>query len=258
MHTMWSDSKRTHGIPSRVAATTGRARGGAVTSESFAGSRARTRFGAGFLLLAVLPVIAGCSGFLSSSMTKTVDNPAAGTNAKVGSMLVRNAFVLGPPPGEKIPEGGNAAVYLTLFNRSPGNDPNEQGRTDRLISADVGKTAEEVHIGSGAIEVPPEQLVHVTLGENKGLVLRGLTRPLHGGESIEITLRFENSGSVTFHAPVLPRTGPYASLSPSISPATQETPQTPSAPETASPSPAMTDGTPTDMSMPMNSGGHHG
>lgn len=163
-------------------------------------------------------LVSGCGGFVSSSMTETVDNPMRGNAVRAGTMLIRNAFVLGPRTDAVIPEGGRAAVYLTLYNaaQGPGQVPAAGARrpvTDRLVAASAGETARSVRIRGGPVEVPPDRLVSVT--SNQGaLVLRGLTRPLSGGESIELTLRFQRNGTVTFSVPVLPRSGPYATLSP--------------------------------------------
>lgn len=184
----------------RMRVRPGRARHGAIAASA-----------AGLLCLT-----SGCTGFLSSSMTETVDNAALGSNTQVGSMLVRNAFVLGPSPDAVIPEGGKAAVYLTLYNQASVDQPGEPasaGATDRLIGASAGETARSVRISGGSIAAPPSQRVNVTLGSER-MVLRGLTRPLSGGESIELTLRFQRAGNVTFSVPVLPRTEPYATLSP--------------------------------------------
>lgn len=158
--------------------------------------------------------VSGCGGFLSGSMADTVEAVAEGNSARAGDMLVRNAFVLGPPPDSEIPQGGRAAVYLSLYNRgSDTQTSGAAGATDRLVEASAGEAARAVRISGGAIEVPPEQIVNVTQDEGK-MVLRGLTEPLSGGESITLTLRFDRGGSVTFHVPVLPREGAYATLSP--------------------------------------------
>lgn len=192
----------------------------------------------------VVSLVSGCGEPIAGSMAQNVENVATGSSAETGSMLVRNAFVLGPPPDAQIPQGGRAAVYLTLFNRAPGPGPtgvrideSPSPAPDRLIEASVGQTARSVEINGGPIEVPPDQLVAVTSGEGR-LVLRGLTRPLSGGESVRLTLMFERSGKVTFSVPVLTRTGSYATLSPfptSPSPEPTGTASPVASPETPSP-----------------------
>ncbi|WP_157431320.1 hypothetical protein [Actinomadura hibisca] len=44
------------------------------------------------------------------------------------------------------------------------------------------------------------------------VVLTGLKRTLLGGETLKVTLRFENAGSVTVPVPVIPQQGEYASF----------------------------------------------
>lgn len=155
--------------------------------------------------IALCPLLAGCSGFLSDDMTQTVKDVASGTNAHTESMLVRNAFVLGPEPSGKIPAGGRAAVYLTLF---------DQGHeADRLVGVSAGKGARSARISGGSVKVPPQQLVNVTTGSER-VVLHGLTRPLSGGESLKLTLRFQRAGTVSFSVPVLLHSGAYATLTP--------------------------------------------
>lgn len=183
---------------------------------------------------ALLPLLSGCSGFISGSAVENVDNVAVGNSAQAGTMLVRQAFVLGPPAGETIPQGGRAAVYLTLYNRS--EDLDAPARPDRLVDVSAGPVVESVQLSGGAVEVPPGQLVNVTLDEGR-LVLRGLNRPLSGGESIRLTLRFERNGRVTFFVPVLPRSEQLATLSPF--------PASPTPEATETPSPTATNGTPT-------------
>lgn len=182
---------------------------------------------------ALLPLASGCSGFVSGSSVENVDNVATGSNARAGNVLVRQAFVLGPPPGETIPQGGRAAVYLTLYDRSEG--PGAPARPDRLVAASAGQTAGSVELSGGPIEVPPNTLVNVTHEEGQ-LALSDLGRPLSGGESIRLTLRFERGGRVTFSVPVVPRSEAFATLSP--------LPASPTPQPTGTPSPSPTNGSP--------------
>lgn len=188
----------------------------------------------------LVPLASGCnSGLLSTSMTETADNPAAGDNAEAGAVLVRNAFVLGPVPGDEIPQGGSAPVYLTLLTR---------GGTDRLVGATVGELASRVQLPQAPVRVST-QTAPVRVGSSAArMTLRGLNSPLSGGETVRLTLRFERAGSATLRVPVLPRSGPYATLSPAAtpgSPATQPGPgrtagTEPPAGGAASPSPGVT------------------
>lgn len=156
----------------------------------------------------LLALVSGCSGFVSGSMADNIENPASGNNAQAGKTLVRNAFVLGPPQEEIIPRGGKAALYVSLFNDR--NAPDAQ--TERLVGASAS-IARSVRISGGSVTVPPQELVNVSVGTGK-IVLRGLTKELSGGESVKVTLMFELGGKATFTVPVLPQTGPYATLTP--------------------------------------------
>ncbi|MGH3320392.1 MAG: copper chaperone PCu(A)C [Streptosporangiaceae bacterium] len=155
---------------------------------------------------ALVALIAGCGGSgLYSYPLKDVRQVTYGTSTKVGGMLVRNAFVLGPRPDKTIQQGGHASLYLWLFNR--------KHRHDRLVGATAGQAARSVTISGGSIPVPPSRLVSVgTSGRH--VILKGLAHPLSGGERVRITLQFAHAGKVTFNAPVITRTGSYATLTP--------------------------------------------
>lgn len=62
------------------------------------------------------------------------------------------------------------------------------------------------------------------------VVLAGLTQQLNGGETIEVTLRFERGGQITLKVPVVPRVGEFATYSPA--PLPQKQPADPAAPGT--------------------------
>lgn len=201
--------------------------------------RARRSAGTATFAVGLLCLTSGCTGFLSSQMTDTVDEVNPGSSAHVGSILVRNAFVLGPPPDTKISAGGKAAVYVTLYNRGA-DQPGElasAGKADWLTAASAGPTARSVRVVGAPIEVPVEQRVNVPT-DGQRVVLRGLTRPLSGGENVSLTLRFRGAGDVSFSVPVFPRTEPYASLSPFPSSSPPRHPGTPSPAPEESPRPA--------------------
>lgn len=186
---------------------------------------------------ALLPLASGCSGFISGSMAENVDTVTTGNSAEAGAMLVRQAFVLGPPPGDTIPQGGRAAVYLTLYNRS--QEMNVPARPDRLVEVAAGPAAGSVQLSGESIEVPPGEPVNLTLGEEQ-LVLRDVSRPLSGGESVRLSLRFERGGRVTFAVPVIPASEQFATLSPFPASPTPESTE-----NTATPGPTATNETPT-------------
>lgn len=77
--------------------------------------------------------------------------------------------------------------------------------------------------------------------DRPGVVLAGLSKDLLGGESIELTLRFQRGGTVKVLAPVVPHAEPYVTYAPAATPTSTSiaTPEStpPSGPATsASPS----------------------
>lgn len=176
--------------------------------------------------VALVPLFSACSSGLDSSPLAAVRNVSHGDNARVGDMLIRNAFVLGPTPGERIPQGGKAAVYFTLVSR--------ENTADRLVSVSAPRTAGSVTISGSSIDIPPQQVVNVGSTPNR-VILSGLTQPLVPGNFVTVTLRFAKAGSTTLSLPTLPRVDGWATLqpaspSPSVSPSPGAPSPSPSAP----------------------------
>lgn len=108
--------------------------------------------------------------------------------------------------GEMPASGGNSAAYMTIANSG--------GSADRLISAssDVA-TAVELHeskMVDGVMQMNPVQGgIPVPAGGQAELkpgglhvMLIGLTRDLKEGETVKLTLTFEQSGAVEVEAPI--------------------------------------------------------
>jgi hypothetical protein len=75
------------------------------------------------------------------------------------------------------------------------------------------------------------------MGPVPKLVLKGLTRPLSGGQTINVVLTFQNAGAATLAVPVEPRSSYYATYSPPAAAAGAAT-SSPSAGASATPSPS--------------------
>ncbi|MFL6053308.1 MAG: hypothetical protein ACJ72W_10390 [Actinoallomurus sp.] len=241
---------------------------------------------------AVAPLVSACAaGQHPQSVLPT--RLTEGVNASVGHVDVRDAFVLGPEPGQRLPVGSSAPFYAWIVNKA--------SSPDKLVGVDAPGLAQSVEIASGGLSLPPNQLVSAnpqaasqqpsgaptpgtspsgtpskapakkpvpgkpgkpgaptgtpgastqsptapgstsptgpatsptpsTAGTAAGgpaVILKGLTRPLTGGENIRLTLHFQQTGSLTVDVPVVPRAGYYATYPPAPSGAASTTPGTP-------------------------------
>jgi copper(I)-binding protein len=151
----------------------------------------------------------GCGTVDTMPIPSTV---AAGNNASVGDLLVRNVFVLGPAPGQAIAAGGSAPLFVSLVN--DGRAP------DRLIRVTAAGVARSAAIEGGGLDTPVNRLVPG--GPVPRIMLDKLVRPLRGNGSVRVTLTFRDAGTVSVDAPVMTYTSPYTTFSPS--PATGATP----------------------------------
>jgi len=154
------------------------------------------------VLLAGAALLVGCGA--SQTISTTV---VPGAAASVGQLDVRNAFMLGPKPGGTVPAGSQVPLFLTLVNG--GHQP------DTLTGVRAPGTASSVSITGDRIDVPPGR---ITLNSPRPrIMLHGLARALHGGESATVTLEFAQAGTVTLAVLVMNRTGPYATYLPTPS-----------------------------------------
>lgn len=168
----------------------------------------------------------GCTALFDAGTSHWVQ-PADAANqpqtATTSQVMVRAAFILGPGPGQytPYPEGGDAALYLTLVNPTR--------RTDQLIGASSPAAAKTVISSHGAqqITVPPIDPSigdhdHVDIGRPPysphTLTLTELTRPLRNGSIVSVTLTFQQAGDVSLKVPVTPRSGARESLPPAQQP----------------------------------------
>jgi hypothetical protein len=153
---------------------------------------------------ALIPAIAGCeAGF--NAPTQEWHRTTAGAFAVVNNtMRINNMFVLGPAPGFVLPPGASASVFLAL---------NNGGAPDRLISITAPGSAVSVQVPPGGISIGREQSLLLT-GPGPRVVLRGLTRTLHGGQWVLVHMDFQSAGPVTLRVPVMPRAAFYATYSP--------------------------------------------
>jgi copper(I)-binding protein len=192
----------------------------------------RLLFGAIALLV---PALAGCeAGF--NAPTLEFHQASSGVSVMQNGINIDNAFVLGPELNGTLPVGGRAGMFVAL----------QSANGDRLVSVSAPGTASSVQITGAPVELPSQSLVDLQ-GPSPEIVLSGLTRPLVGGETIQLNFLFATAGVITLQVPVEPQAYTYATYSPPPIPTATPRPKakaTPgasaSASGTATPSPSAT------------------
>lgn len=152
----------------------------------------------------LIPVLAGCE---AGNNAPTLEfHPAAnGAYATTDNVSIINAFILGAPDSTPLPAGSSASMFVGLYN---GN-----ASPDKLISVTASGTATSVQISGGSIALPAQGPSYLT-GPAPKIVLRGLTRSLSGGQTVNVLLTFQNAGTVQVAVPVEARQDSYASYLP--------------------------------------------
>lgn len=151
----------------------------------------------------LIPALAGCEAGVNAQTTRPFA-PTDGASAVFQGIAIRDAFVLGPPTDATLRPGESAGFFLALIN---------DGGPDRLTAVTAPGTAASVAIHGGTVPLRHGQAALLT-GPVPQLILERLSRPLTGGESIQVTLYFENAGAVTLSIPVVARTNYYTTFSP--------------------------------------------
>jgi len=163
----------------------------------------RLLFGA---IAVLVPALAGCEAGLNAP---TLEFHAATNGVSVieNGINIDNAFVLGPGLNSTLPVGGRAGVFVALLAQNG----------DTLESVSAPGTASSAEITGGPVDLAAQTLVDLD-GPAPQIVLSGLTRPLTGGETIELVLTFATVGAVTLDVPVEPQAYTYATYSPPPTP----------------------------------------
>jgi copper(I)-binding protein len=183
-------------------------------------------------IAALIPALAGCEAS-SNAPTQEWHQPTDGTGVVLNDISIRNVFVLGAPIGSTIGVGSSAGVFLALINN---------GSPDKLVSISAPGTARSVTLPGGSVSLASQQSVLLT-GPAPKVVLESLTRPLTGGSTVRLVLRFQNSASVSITVPVMPQAQYYSTFSPpsptpSPTPTTKAKHNSATATPSASPSPS--------------------
>ena len=159
----------------------------------------RLLFGAIALLV---PALTGCeAGF--NAPTLEFHQASSGVSVMENGINIDNAFVLGPELNGTLPVGGRAGMFVAL----------QSANGDRLVSVSAPGTASSVQITGAPVELPSDSLVDLQ-GPSPEIVLSGLTKPLVGGETIQLDFLFATAGVITLQVPVEPQAYTYATYSP--------------------------------------------
>ena len=164
---------------------------------------------------ALASAVAGCEAG-ANAPTQQWHQPTPGASVVVDNAIrINNVFVLGAPTYSSLAPGGSAGMFLALANSGP---------PDRLIAITAPGTAVAVQLPAGGVRLANGQTVLLT-GPAPQVILRGLIRPLDGGQYVRLTLHFLRVGSVPMTVPVMPRAADFATFSPApVSPTPSPSP----------------------------------
>jgi copper(I)-binding protein len=156
----------------------------------------------GVLLLGPL-ALGACSGG-QITQTNTQDRDKAGPQGEVENITLRS-IVLEHPTSGRYDEGDDAELTAAIVNTA--------GEADTLVSIEgdafegvraIGGDAEPVSDSAGFstelnVELPGNETVYLG-GDGPTILLENLTEPLTSGQSIPLTMTFEQAGEVTVSA----------------------------------------------------------
>jgi copper(I)-binding protein len=165
--------------------------------------RTAIRLAASAAAVALVPALAGCAAGVNAQ-TNQPFTPTDGASTVFHNIAIRDVFVLGPRVNGALQPGQDAGMFLALVNN---------GTPDQLTAVSAPGTATSVTIHGGTVQLGQAQPALLT-GPSPELVLNGLTRPLIGGQSVPMTLTFQNAGTIAMIIPVVPRANFYATFSP--------------------------------------------
>ena len=145
--------------------------------------RTAIRLAASAAAVALVPALAGCAAGVNAQ-TNQPFTPTDGASTVFHNIAIRDVFVLGPRVNGTLQPGQDAGMFLALVNN---------GAPDQLTAVSAPGTATSVTIHGGTVQLGQAQPALLT-GPSPELVLTGLTRPLNGGQSVPMTLTFQNAG----------------------------------------------------------------
>jgi copper(I)-binding protein len=160
----------------------------------------------GALLLSPIALSACSAGQVTQTSAQERDK--VGATAQVGEITVR-AVELAYPNGGRYEEGDDAELHMAIVNAGPEDDAlvditGEGFDRIRITGSGTATPTTSPSTPGGSddgIAVPADTAVY--LGENAPTVtLAGLSDALTTGQSVEITLVFQQAGEVTLQVPV--------------------------------------------------------
>lgn len=172
----------------------------------------RTRVFAVAALLAVTPALAACGAGFDANLAQPF-TPTEAAEASQNGITIAQAFILGPDSGQTLPAGSAAPLYLTMVN--------DNATADQLTGIQTDPQAASSAKTSSPISLPPNVLVK-SANPTPQIVLEGIRNPLRGGETVKLTLQFQNAGAITMNVPVITRSREFATLQPAPSTASEE------------------------------------
>jgi copper(I)-binding protein len=160
----------------------------------------RRSIAAAALALTLGPLAAGCGVGFDSGTTETQPDYPGG---QVGNINVQNVLIVAAEDAEQ------AVLSMAIVNNGDS--------ADTLTGVEV-EGAREATVSGGELEIPAGGQVIVGSPDGPSItVTRNGEKPALG-EFTELTLNFAPAGQLKLQAPVVPATGPYASLTPQPTP----------------------------------------
>jgi len=166
-----------------------------------------TRWNRRLLLGAIallVPMLAGCEAGLDAP-TLAFHPANNGANIVHNGIIITNAFVLGPAPGQELLPGHQAGAFFSV----------QAEHGDRLVSVSAPGAASSVRLIGGSVKLPAQKLVDLS-GPRPRAVLTGLVNPLTGGETVQLVFIFAIAGAIPLSVPVQPAAYEYATYSPPV------------------------------------------
>lgn len=146
------------------------------------------------LVLSVTPLLSACASG-QDAVTRMSYAPSDGVEGSVGSVQVLNALVVAGPTGT------DGTISMSVVNNAPD--------ADRIVDISTDKGTVSY---AGPTELAADQVLAFTSGAEPWATVRGLDVP--AGDTIDLTLRFQNAGEITLQTVIYPAEGPYATITP--------------------------------------------
>jgi periplasmic copper chaperone A len=152
-----------------------------------------TRRWAALAAATVLPLALAACGAGQGAATYHERPTVDGANVTVGTVALRDVRLIAPSGGVGYAVGSDARARLTMVSTAP----------DSLVGAATDAASAVQIVGpAGSPEPGPVVLSPGVAVSDRGLLLKGLTRPLRPGEYVTVELTFATSGRQQLRVPV--------------------------------------------------------